>query len=162
MSVDSSESLAFDGIYYPLFVTANLPIELLNSTLTRALTERFNHNDPSWNLVGSPWVLISCRTQTVFSYSTKPPVKPFQSDFIGASIDELGTLVASSFGKNGRGSKGVDYLRNDRFGILDARTAEDDTRAVLRDQRAPPPCRRGRAAGLLGRGYEIRRSVGPV
>jgi hypothetical protein len=54
-------------------------------------------------------------------------VDPFRSEFVGATLEQLGTFVETTFGQTGRGSQGANYIWKDRFGVLDARTMEDNT-----------------------------------
>ncbi|KAF2490068.1 hypothetical protein BU16DRAFT_544402 [Lophium mytilinum] len=123
MSGDVSDDASMEGAGYPLFVTANLPVEVINSFLFRAMEERWENNDPSSERVGNPWVLIQTRDQESFAEPTIPPVEPSESGFIGATIEELSNFVETTFGDDGRGH----YIQNDRFGVLDARTREDNT-----------------------------------
>jgi hypothetical protein len=64
---------------------------------------------------------------------TKPsiaPIPPFQSGFVDASIETLQQFVANNCGDNGLGNDSkvyMDWLADDAFGVIDARTAEDNT-----------------------------------
>lgn len=56
--------------------------------------------------------------------------KPFQSGFVDASIETLQQFIANRCGENGLGHDSkvyMDWLANDAFGVIDARTAEDNT-----------------------------------
>jgi hypothetical protein len=56
-------------------------------------------------------------------------VELFRSEFIGATIEELGNFVETTFGCTGRGNQGPrgNYIQKDKFGVLDARTMEGNT-----------------------------------
>jgi hypothetical protein len=57
-------------------------------------------------------------------------VPPFHSGFIDASVETLQEFVTSRCGEKGLGSESgiyMDWLAEDAFGVIDARTAEDNT-----------------------------------
>ncbi|KAF7549265.1 hypothetical protein G7Z17_g6493 [Cylindrodendrum hubeiense] len=119
-----------DASWTPIFVTADVPIEVTNSVLEAATTEIFQVGIGSNELVGNIWVLIQRRDQQPFSKPTNAPVATFGSDFIGATPEELQEFIQSRFGEDGVGKGSasyLDYLSDNAFAIIDERTARDKT-----------------------------------
>lgn len=59
-----------------------------------------------------------------------PPLTAFSTGFLDSSPGEPQAFVIQTFGPEGRGhgnSAGMDYLADDSFGVIDSRTATDDT-----------------------------------
>lgn len=131
--------------YLPLFVTADvstdvsskanhtilhLPAEnvfqIVNSVLHSAAAETEEDED-----FENRWSLIPHTSQTTADKPSIAPVEDFTTDFTNASLKKLQTFVAERCGENGLGCEegGVymDWLANDAFGVIDARTAEDET-----------------------------------
>jgi hypothetical protein len=76
------------------------------------------------------WTLIQHPDQRTITKPSIAPIKTFQSGFVDASIETLQQFVASRCGENGLGHDGevyMDWLADDAFGVIDARTAEDNT-----------------------------------
>ncbi|KAF2181540.1 hypothetical protein K469DRAFT_588888, partial [Zopfia rhizophila CBS 207.26] len=110
----------------------------INAILTKATKEREIHTKPDREagLFDNRWVLIKFHDQKDFQKPANAPIEPFKSDFIGATVDELGGFVKANFGEGGLGqdlSDSSDYIAGEVFGILDARTAKDDTLVFVVD-----------------------------
>jgi hypothetical protein len=76
------------------------------------------------------WSLITHPSQTHAYKPSSAPVSPFHSGFIDASVETLQNFVTNRCGGNGLGSESgvyMDWLADDAFGIVDARTAVDGT-----------------------------------
>ena len=76
------------------------------------------------------WTLIQHPDQSTIIKPSVAAIKTFQSGFVDASIKTLQQFVVSSCGENGLGQDSeiyMDWLANDAFGVIDARTAEDNT-----------------------------------
>jgi hypothetical protein len=105
------------------------PQQVTNSVLEAPAAEVQQEPD-SDELFKNIWTLIQRRDQETVSKPTNPPVPAFQSDFIGATPEELQDFVQSRFGKDGIGKGSVDhmdYISNNAFAIIDERTARDKT-----------------------------------
>jgi len=63
--------------------------------------------------------------------NTCPVEKTFQSEFLDASLQVLRDFVTSRCGEDGlghdEGGVYMDWLADDAFGVIDGRTAEDNT-----------------------------------
>jgi hypothetical protein len=60
---------------------------------------------------------------------------------------ELSHFVEPTFGEEGCGSHANEYIQHDRFGILDARTAEDGTlEFVVKESMLPAEAAQARVA----------------
>ncbi|KAH6892532.1 hypothetical protein B0T10DRAFT_547264 [Thelonectria olida] len=118
-----------DASWTAIFVTADLPIEVINSVLEAATAEVYKGVISS-ELVENIWVLIQRRDQEILSKPTNAPVAPFESGFIGATPEELQEFVQRRFGENGVGKGSanyMDFLNDNAFAIIDGRTALDKT-----------------------------------
>lgn len=77
-----------------------------------------------WSLVEHP------SQETVTKPSVAPVGTSFQSGFTDASIETLQQFVTTRCGGNGLGHDNgiyMDWLADDAFGVIDARTAQDNT-----------------------------------
>ncbi|KAF2251554.1 hypothetical protein BU26DRAFT_518187 [Trematosphaeria pertusa] len=118
--------------WYPLFVTSDVPVEKINDVLVKSIQEREKHpkseqEEGPWD---NRWALIHARSQTSFPRPATLVDADFKSDFIGATVEDLGRFVKENFGegKMGQGSApGTDYIACEVFGVIDERTKEDDT-----------------------------------
>jgi len=103
--------------------------KVINSVLRSAAAEKEEEDEGFENR----WVLVRYPDQDMIitKPSTCPVEKTFQSGFLDASIRVLQDFVTSRCGENGlgRGEGGVymDWLADDAFGVIDGRTAEDNT-----------------------------------
>ncbi|KAG9580800.1 pfs domain-containing protein, partial [Aureobasidium melanogenum] len=102
--------------FYPLFVTANVSLQVINRVLQSALDEEF----PPGEHWGNDWVLVEQRVHRNLSVPTMPPVQPFESGFLNTSIHNLQNFVTIEL------IEGTDQLPFP-FGIIDERTALDNT-----------------------------------
>ncbi|ORX93379.1 hypothetical protein BCR34DRAFT_580545 [Clohesyomyces aquaticus] len=122
-----------NGLWYPMFVTADIPVETINTILTKASKEQETHdqrhvdkNKPYANY----WVLVKSRNQTEFETPTNGLVEPFENDFVDTTVQELCGFVQENFGEDGKLHNGVS---DNFFGLLDARTARDQTLVCMSD-----------------------------
>ncbi|KAF2120957.1 hypothetical protein BDV96DRAFT_641599 [Lophiotrema nucula] len=119
--------------YYGLFVTAGLPVQTVNAILSKANDEykMYSKLPDAEQLFGNCWALVETRDQIVFQKPTRGPLNAYKSEFLNASIDEIGEFVERHFGKTGAMESEPDdpnrYIAKEVFGILDSRTAEDET-----------------------------------
>ncbi|THV78065.1 hypothetical protein D6D29_07967 [Aureobasidium pullulans] len=114
-----------DATWVPVFVTAKVPVELVNKILEHG--EAQQRNDPD-DLFPNRWVLVQDPEQSTFSTSTKPPVHSFTSGFVNASTESLKVFVVSKFGEQGLASNGrSDWIADDAFAVVDERTARDNS-----------------------------------
>ncbi|KAG9696141.1 hypothetical protein KCU95_g4534, partial [Aureobasidium melanogenum] len=102
--------------FYPLFVTANVSVQVINRVLQSSLDEEFSPGE-HW---GNEWVLMEQQSHRNFSAPTMPPVRPFESGFLNTSIDHLQNFVTIELDEE------TDQLPSP-FGIIDERTALDNT-----------------------------------
>ncbi|CAD0098594.1 unnamed protein product [Aureobasidium mustum] len=111
----------------PLFITANVSIEVINKVLYSAHFEvqTLNLGDDFYN----HWVLIQNPLQTTFSKPTNAVSLDFDSGFSNHTLNQIKHFVDTRLGENGlgQGETPYDNLSDDRFGIIDERTAEDET-----------------------------------
>ena len=102
--------------------------KVINSVLRSAAAEKEEDED-----FENRWVVVRYPDQDMIitKPSTCPVEKTFQSGFLGASVQVLQDFVTSRCGENGlgHGEGGIymDWLADDAFGVIDARTAEDHT-----------------------------------
>ncbi|KAF2731231.1 hypothetical protein EJ04DRAFT_579295 [Polyplosphaeria fusca] len=133
LSYVSGQALVVTADWYPLFVVADIPIEAINTVLHKATIEWKKHNQGEGDpLFQNRWVLIEAPNQTTFQKPSTGPLEHFQSEFIGATIEELVQFAEQNLGKRegamGRGNASrLDHITNEIFGVLDTRTAEDGT-----------------------------------
>ncbi|THW02995.1 hypothetical protein D6D25_08490 [Aureobasidium pullulans] len=114
-----------DATWVPLFVTAKVPVELVNKILEHG--EAQQRNDPD-DLFPNRWVLVQDPEQSAFSTPTKPPAHSLTSGFVNASAESLKVFVASNFGEQGLASNGrSDWIADDAFAVVDERTARDNS-----------------------------------
>jgi hypothetical protein len=76
------------------------------------------------------WSSIRHTSQEITHKPSIAPFSPFSSGFLYAAIDTLQAYVTTICGENGLGHDSkiyMDWLANDAFGVIDARTAEDET-----------------------------------
>lgn len=78
-------------------------------------------------------MLITSRDQTHFQKPTTSVPIPFQSDFVGASISELAEFVQETFGESGDPDEEAGDIADNIFGVLDDRTALDESILCLTD-----------------------------
>lgn len=126
--------------------SANLNIsQTVNEILHKATIEKQRHGpDPSeQELWENCWVLIETRNQTAFQKPKTGPLEQFQSDFINYTVEELGNFVKQNLGDRedamgcSEGSRG-DYITTAVFGVLDSRTASNDTLLFVVDDLVSP------------------------
>jgi hypothetical protein len=67
--------------------------------------------------------LIKSRDQTKFSQPSPPPQEDFQSDFIGASIEDIGNWCKAKFPESSERHP----ISGVNFAILDGRSVIDKT-----------------------------------
>jgi hypothetical protein len=99
--------------------------KIINSVLKSAAAEKEQDED-----FENRWSLITHPSQTHAYKPSSAPVSPFHSGFIDASVETLQNFVTNRCGGNGLGSESgvyMDWLADDAFGIVDARTAVDGT-----------------------------------
>lgn len=102
-------------------------LQIIKSVLEAATKEDRGSNGLSPNR----WVLVHRPTQQTFSKPTAPPVTAFETGFLNTSIDELEQFIETTFGDGRLGSASqtdmFDYIADNGFGVVDDRTARDDT-----------------------------------
>ena len=99
--------------------------QIMNSILKSAAAEKEEDED-----FENRWCLIHHASQQVVTKPTVAPISPFQGGFIDASLETLQRFLVNRCGENGLGHDSgiyMDWLANDAFGVIDARTTEDDT-----------------------------------
>jgi hypothetical protein len=129
--------------WLPLFVTADvsadvspnsqyliMPTEnvfkIVNSVLKSAVKETQEDEDfeNRWSLISHPSQL------TVTKPSVSPVEEHIQTGLFDASVETLQDFVTTRCGENGLGHDSkiyMNWLANDAFGVIDAKTAEDET-----------------------------------
>ncbi|THX63398.1 hypothetical protein D6D08_08235 [Aureobasidium pullulans] len=105
--------------FYPLFVTADVSLTAINHVLESALNEEFS---PGYRW-GSDWLLIEHPDQHDFSGPTMPLRQHFDNGFLNASNDELQQFINVKL----LGHAGAMYSTASLYGVIDQRTAEDNT-----------------------------------
>ncbi|KAG9895986.1 hypothetical protein KCU98_g14957, partial [Aureobasidium melanogenum] len=111
--------------WLPLFVTADVPAEIVESVLRSAALETEEDED-----FENRWSLIQHRNQRTITKPSVVPADPFQSGFLNSDIQSLQDYVSTRCGENGLGHDNdvyMDWLADDAFGVIDARTAQDNT-----------------------------------
>lgn len=76
------------------------------------------------------WTLIQHPNQQAVTKPNVAPTDPFRSGFLGASVKVLQDFLSKRCGENGLGHDNnvyMDWLADDAFGVIDARTAQDNT-----------------------------------
>ncbi|KAG9946808.1 hypothetical protein KCU85_g6190, partial [Aureobasidium melanogenum] len=75
------------------------------------------------------WVIVQDPFQQTFSKPTDAVSLDFHSGFLNHSLDEIKEFVDTRLGQDGlgQGEDSYDNLSDDRFGIIDERTADDNT-----------------------------------
>ncbi|KAG9725067.1 hypothetical protein KCU59_g15381, partial [Aureobasidium melanogenum] len=114
-----------EAMWLPLFATADVPTEIINSVLRSATLEKKEDED-----FENRWSLIQHPDQQAVAKPSIAPADPFQSGFLDASVAVLQDFVIKRCGENGFGHDNdvyMDWLANDAFGVIDARTAQDNT-----------------------------------
>lgn len=99
--------------------------KIINSVLRSAAAEKEEDED-----FENRWVVVQRPDQQKVIKPSVAPISSFQSEFLDASIQVLQDFVASRCGENGLGHDSniyMDWLADDAFGVIDARTAEDNT-----------------------------------
>jgi hypothetical protein len=105
--------------------TLTPPKKTIDSVLRSAAAEKEEDED-----FENRWTLMQQPSQTLVAKPSVAPVGAFQSGFVDASTETLRQFVSSRCGENGLGHDGkiyMDWLADDAFGVVNARTAEDDT-----------------------------------
>ncbi|KAG9736686.1 hypothetical protein KCU86_g15930, partial [Aureobasidium melanogenum] len=98
---------------------------IINSVLRSAALETEEDED-----FENRWSLIQHPDQQAVAKPSIAPADPFQSGFLDASVAVLQDFVIKRCGENGFGHDNdvyMDWLANDAFGVIDARTAQDNT-----------------------------------
>ncbi|KAK6003730.1 hypothetical protein QM012_009501 [Aureobasidium pullulans] len=107
--------------------TNKIPQKVINKVLFSAQQEVANLHlgDAFYN----HWVLISDPSQQNFSKPTNNVSLDFHSGFLVYTLDSIKEFVDIKLGQDGlgQGEHSHDNLSNDRFGIIDERTAKDNT-----------------------------------
>ncbi|CAD0092876.1 unnamed protein product, partial [Aureobasidium mustum] len=76
------------------------------------------------------WSLIQHPDQQTVAKPSVAPTKPFHSGFLDCNIQALQDFVSNRCGENGLGHDNnvyMDWLADDAFGVIDARTAQHNT-----------------------------------
>lgn len=76
------------------------------------------------------WTLVQHPNQQTVAKPSIAPTEPFRSGFLSASVEALQDFVSKRCGENGLGHTSdvyMDWLADDAFGVIDARTAQDNT-----------------------------------
>jgi hypothetical protein len=115
------------------FADSYVLFEAINEILLGARNEiPLYHSPEDKDIFKNCWVILHNRNQTEFQKPTLQVTEPFNNDFIGATVEELGVFVQQNFGRDGQ--MGVDpeegrsnHIANEVFGVLDARTIEDQS-----------------------------------
>jgi hypothetical protein len=110
---------------YHLYLQLKNP-KIIHSVLKSAAKETQEDEDfeNRWSLISHPSQL------TITKPSVFPLQEPLQTGFLDASVETLQEFVAGRCGENGLGHESeiyMDWLADDAFGVIDARTAEDET-----------------------------------
>ncbi|KAG9536687.1 hypothetical protein KCU71_g21455, partial [Aureobasidium melanogenum] len=114
-----------EAMWLPLFATADVPTEIINSVLRSATLEKKEDED-----FENRWSLIQHPDQQAVAKPSIAPAEPFQNGFLDASVVVLQDFVIKRCGENGLGHDNevhMDWLADDAFGVIDARTAQDNT-----------------------------------
>lgn len=103
--------------------------KIVDSVLRSAALEKEDDEgfENRWSLIQHPW-------QKTVAKPSGCPIQAFQSGFLDASIEALQQFVLDRCGENGLGHDNeiyMDWLADDAFGVIDARTAQDDTMLVV-------------------------------
>ncbi|KAH0021343.1 hypothetical protein KCU78_g6171, partial [Aureobasidium melanogenum] len=118
--VTTWESLLLYVLHIYMFSFCNSTIVLRSAALGKEEDEDFENR----------WCLIQHPNQQVVAKPSIAPVEYFQSGFLSASVKVLQGFVARSCGETGLGHDNdvyMDWLADDAFGVIDARTAQDNT-----------------------------------
>ncbi|KAG9673553.1 hypothetical protein KCU87_g5023, partial [Aureobasidium melanogenum] len=111
----------------PLFVIAEVPVEVVNKVLRSAQqeAERLQSAENFHNR----WVVISEPSQQSVTKPTDSVALDFRSGFLDYSLDQIKNYVKSHLGENGlgQGKNSLDHLSDDAFAIINTRTAADNT-----------------------------------
>ncbi|KAI9804659.1 MAG: hypothetical protein M1833_006734 [Piccolia ochrophora] len=105
---------------FMLFCTAHISGKLIGDLLHQSQQTIAGHN--CWSLVRNP-------NQHELETPTHVPVSNFQTGFEGASIDALGTWMTD---RCSRMPEGWNPIEDRTFGVLDQRSARDETMLVVR------------------------------
>lgn len=76
------------------------------------------------------WALVQHPDQQTVTKPSVAPSDPFQSGFLDVETQALQDFLARKCGQNGLGHTNdvyMDWLADDAFGVIDARTAQDNT-----------------------------------
>ncbi|KEQ63069.1 uncharacterized protein M437DRAFT_47574 [Aureobasidium melanogenum CBS 110374] len=114
-----------DARWLPLFVVADVTTEVVDSVLKSAASESEEDED-----FENRWCLLQHPNQRTISKPSVPPADPFQSGFLNSDIQRLQDYILTGCGENGLGHDNnvyMDWLADDAFGVIDARTAQDNT-----------------------------------
>ncbi|KAG9958873.1 hypothetical protein KCU61_g8012, partial [Aureobasidium melanogenum] len=97
---------------------------IINSVLRSAILEKEDEDfENRWSLIQHP-------DQQAVAKPSIAPAEPFQNGFLDASVVVLQDFVIKRCGENGLGHDNevhMDWLADDAFGVIDARTAQDNT-----------------------------------
>jgi hypothetical protein len=99
--------------------------KIINSVLRSAIKETEEDED-----FENRWSLIQHISQETAHKPSIAPISLFSSGFLNATIETLQDLVTTNCREDGLGHDSkiyMDWLADDAFGVIDARTAEDDT-----------------------------------
>ncbi|KAG9557021.1 hypothetical protein KCU71_g11127, partial [Aureobasidium melanogenum] len=111
--------------WLPLFVTADVSIEIIYSVLRSAALEKEEDED-----FENRWCLVQHPNQQAVAKPSIAPAKPFQNGFLDATVEVLQDYVSRRCGEDGLGHDDdvyMDWLADDAFGVIDARIAQDNT-----------------------------------
>jgi len=124
MSRDSKDDV-YDASLFPVFVTAEVPIETINKCLTKS------HDFTCGEEVDHLQAVYLITTANV-PRPTMPqslPVAPFKSPFLGKSVDEMVEIFKKTFRPADDDEHAL--LAASVFVILDERTIKDDNALIV-------------------------------
>ena len=134
-----------------LFVTADVPVEvslirpaasskstlltLIQQVINTVLENAGKESRESDDTFRNPWILIQQPDQqTIDSKPTAAPLSKLSAKFVDFTSEQLQAFVEATFGDDGLGhndNEHNDFLANDAFGVIDARTKQDGSIAFF-------------------------------
>lgn len=111
---------------------------MVNTVLENAGKESRESDDTFRN----PWILIQQPDQkTIDSKPTAAPLSKLSAKFVNQTNEQLQAFVEATFGSDGLGhndNEHNDFLANDAFGVIDARTKQDGSIAFFAQETVDP------------------------